>query len=83
MESGMHQSAKVPRKPTNITLPVDLYADAKSLGINISQVCEISLRDIVNLTKRERWAAENAEFIAEYNKRIEAEGPVLQEWNTF
>jgi antitoxin CcdA len=79
----MHQSAKSPRKPTNITLPIDLYADAKDLGINISQVCETSLRDIVNLTKRERWAAENAEFIAEYNKRIEAEGPVLQEWNAF
>ena len=79
----MHQSAKSPRKPTNITLPVDLYADAKDLGINISQVCETSLRDIVNLMKRERWAAENAEFIAEYNKRIEAEGTLLQEWNTF
>jgi antitoxin CcdA len=79
----MHQSAKSPRKPTNITLPVDLYADAKDLGINISQVCETSLRDVVNLKKRERWATENAEFIAEYNKRIEEEGPVLQEWNTF
>ena len=79
----MHQSAKSPRKPTNITLPVDLYADAKDLGINISQVCETSLRDVVNLTKRERWAAENAEFIAEYNKRIEAEGTLLQGWNTF
>ena len=79
----MHQSTKSPRKPTNITLPVDLCADARDLGINISQVCETSLRDMVMLKKRERWAAENAEFIADYNKRIEAEGPVLQEWNTF
>jgi antitoxin CcdA len=79
----MHQSAKSPRKPTNITLPVDLYVDAKNLGINISQVCETSLRGVVNLAKRERWSAENAEFIAEYNQRIEAEGTLLQEWNTF
>lgn len=79
----MHQSAKSPRKPTNITLPVDLCADARDLGINISQLCEASLRDMVMLKKRERWATENAGFIADYNKRIEAEGPVLQEWNAF
>lgn len=79
----MHQSAKSPRKPTNITLPVDLHADAKGLGISISQACEASLRDIVKRAKRERRAAESAEFIAEYNERIEDEGPVLQEWNTF
>jgi antitoxin CcdA len=79
----MHQSNKSPRKPTNITLPVDLYADAKNLDINISQVCETSLREVVNLAKRQRWAMENADFIAEYNQRIEAEGTLLQEWNTF
>ncbi len=79
----MHPSAKSPRKPIKITLPADLYADAKGLGIDISQVCETSLRDMVKITKRERWAAENAEFIAEYNKRIESEGPLLQEWNAF
>jgi antitoxin CcdA len=79
----MHPSAKSPRKPINIVLPVDLCADARDLGINISQVCETSLRDMVKLAKRERWAAKNAEFIAEYNKRVEAEGSLLQEWNTF
>ena len=79
----MHLSAKSPRKPINITLPADLYADAEGLGIDISQVGETSPRDMVKITKGERWAAENVEFIAEYNKRIEAEGPVLQEWNTF
>lgn len=78
----MHQSSKLSRKPTNITLPHDLYADAKDLGINISQVCESSLRQVVSTAKRARWVAENAEFIAEYNDRIEAEGPILQEWNT-
>ena len=79
----MHPSAKSPRKPINITLPVDLYVDAKGLGIDISQVCETSLMNLVKVTKRERWAVENAEFIAEYNKRIESEGPLLQEWNAF
>ena len=79
----MPQSSKVPRKPTNITLPADLYADAKELGINISQVCETSLRERVNSAKREKWAAQNAAFIAEFNQRVEAEGTLLQEWAGF
>jgi antitoxin CcdA len=79
----MHQSSKIPRKPTNITLPADLYADAKELDINISQVCETSLRERVNSARREKWAAENAAFIAEYNQRVEVEGTLLQEWAGF
>ena len=79
----MHPSPKSSRKPANIALPVELYADAKELGIDIPGVCETALRNTVYLTKREKWTAENAEFIAEYNKRIEEEGPVLQEWNAF
>lgn len=79
----MHQSSKIPRKPTNITLPADLYADAKELDINISQVCETSLRERVNSARREKWATENAAFIAEYNQRVEAEGTLLQEWTSF
>lgn len=75
--------AKVARKPTNISLPVALCADAKELGINISKVCEQSLREVISASKQQIWAAENAEFIAEYNHRVEAEGTLLQEWNTF
>ncbi|MFI4939233.1 MAG: type II toxin-antitoxin system CcdA family antitoxin [Burkholderiales bacterium] len=79
----MALTTKVARKPTNISLPVDLCTDARNLGINISQICERSLREIVSDAKQKLWAAENAEFIAEYNKRVEAEGTLLQEWNTF
>jgi antitoxin CcdA len=79
----MSRSSKFPCKPTSVTLPVDLYADAKDLGIDISKLCERSLREVINSAKREKWVAENAEFIAEYNKRIEAEGTILQEWNSF
>jgi len=79
----MSRSSKIPRKRTNITLPADLYADAEERGINISRVCETSLRKLVNLAKREKWATENAAFIAEYNRRVEAEGTLLQEWAGF
>lgn len=79
----MHQSAKAVRKPTNISLPIDLCTAAKDIGINISQVCETALREVVEAAKRDIWATENAEFIAENNRRVEAEGTLLQEWNTF
>lgn len=79
----MHQSFKSPGKPANITLPIDQDQSAKDIDITISQLGEASSKNVFNLKKRARWATENAEFIAEYNKRIEVEGPLLQEWNTF
>jgi len=79
----MSENVKIARKPTNISLPVDLCIDAKELGVNISQVCEQALREVVGAAKQSVWAAENKAFIAEYNKRVEAEGTLLQDWNAF
>lgn len=72
-----------PKKATNISLPVDVYLSAKELGINISQVCEQSLRAIIQARKDLEWSEQNAAFIKEYNKMVEAEGVALQEWRTF
>jgi antitoxin CcdA len=79
-EINMSVAAKVSRKPANISLPADLCADAKALGIDISHVCEHALREVVQTTRERLWTKENAEFIAEYNRRIEAKGTLLQEW---
>jgi antitoxin CcdA len=72
-----------PKKATNISLPVDVYLSAKELGINISQVCEQSLRAIIQARKDPGWNEQHAAFIKEYNKMVEAEGVALQEWRTF
>jgi len=50
--------AKMPsKKATNISLSMDVYRDAKELGINISQLCEQKLREeIQTLTERQRNA---------------------------
>ena len=32
-----------PRRPTNVTLHADLLAEAKQLGLNISEACEAGL----------------------------------------
>jgi antitoxin CcdA len=78
------QPLKLPaKKATNITLAMEVYRDAKALGINISQLCEQKLREEIAAQKELRWNAEHAAFIAAYNEVIETEGVALQEWRAF
>lgn len=77
-------AAKTPsKKTTNISLAMDVYADAKKLGIDISQVCEQRLREEIQARKGQKWNEQHADFIAAYNKQVEAEGVALQEWRAF
>jgi antitoxin CcdA len=77
-------AAKIPsKKATNISLAMDVYLDAKNLGINISKVCEQRLREEIQMRKEQQWNAQHAEFIAAYNGVVEAEGVALQEWRAF
>jgi antitoxin CcdA len=71
------------KKATNISLAMDVYLDAKALGINISQVCEERLREEIQTRKEQRWNAQHAGFIAAYNNMVEEEGVALQEWRAF
>ena len=71
------------KKATNITLAMDVYLEAKDFGINISQVCEQSLREQIQARKEQQWNAQHAEFLSSYNSVVEAEGVALQEWRAF
>lgn len=75
--------AHASKKATNLSLSSDVLAEAKGLGINISQVCDDFLRDLVRRERARRWKEENAEFIEAYNRIVEAEGLPLAEWRTF
>jgi antitoxin CcdA len=70
------------KKATNITLSLDVYQAAKSLGINISQFCEQRLREEIQLRKEQQWNEEHAKFLAAYNQRVEEEGLALDEWRS-
>lgn len=72
-----------PKRATNITLSVDVYNEAKALGINLSQTCDRLLREAIAIEKTRCWPNEHAEFIAAYNKMIEQEGLPLDQWRTF
>ncbi|PKO55029.1 MAG: post-segregation antitoxin CcdA [Betaproteobacteria bacterium HGW-Betaproteobacteria-21] len=71
------------KKATNLSLSADVLAEAKGLGINISQACDEFLRDLVRTERARRWKTDNAGFIAEYNRIVESEGLPLTEWRTF
>ncbi|MFA5372352.1 MAG: type II toxin-antitoxin system CcdA family antitoxin [Sideroxydans sp.] len=81
--SAMHFDISAPKKATNLSINSDLLRQAKELHINLSQTVEDYLSSLVRQAKQQQWLAENAEFIAAYNKRIEKEGLPLEQYRTF
>ncbi|MBI4755883.1 MAG: type II toxin-antitoxin system CcdA family antitoxin [Betaproteobacteria bacterium] len=79
----MPAPAPLPKKATNITLSADVLREAKALGINISQACDEFLRERVRREQERRWQADNAEFIAAYNRVVEEQGLPLADWRGF
>ena len=71
------------KRATNLTLSVDVLDAARSLQINLSQVCDSYLREVIQREQERRWRHEHADFIAAYNATIEVEGLPLEEWRTF
>jgi antitoxin CcdA len=71
------------KRATNLSLSADVQDAAKSLHINVSQVCDLYLRDVVRHAQAHRWRQEHADFIVAYNTTLEAEGLPLDEWRTF
>ena len=49
------------RRPTNVTLPAELLAEAKALKVNVSQACEAGLARSVSEARRDRWLEQNKE----------------------
>ena len=71
------------RRPTNVTLPVELVAEAKALQVNVSQACESGLAQAVMAARRLRWLEENKAAIEAHNTMIERDGPILDEFRQF
>jgi len=62
------------RKPTNVSARADLVAEAKSLGINLSEVFENALEASVQEVRCRQWVTENKEAFADYDRFVEANG---------
>ena len=71
------------KRATNLSLSVDTLEAAKTLNLNISQLCDAYLRDVVRKEQERRWRADHVDFVSAYNATVEAEGLPLDAWRTF
>jgi antitoxin CcdA len=75
-------SAK-PRKAVNLSLDPDLVADAKDVGINLSQTCEAALVAALKKEREARWIEENWDAIQSSNAWVEKYGLPLEKYRMF
>jgi antitoxin CcdA len=71
------------KRAINLSLSADVLDAARSLQINVSQLCDNHLREVVRREQERQWRTEHADFVAAYNATVEAEGLPLDEWRTF
>ena len=81
--SQSEKTAKVTRKPTNVSLPSDLLERAKELNVNVSRASERGLREEVQEMEAREWAEQNAELVKAYTAMVEREGLPLAKYRTF
>lgn len=79
----MNAASKSPRKGTNVSLDRAFVAEAKQLGINISQACERGLIETVKEARSALWLEENREALDAYNRYVEKNGLPLEELRLF
>ncbi len=75
--------ARNSKKATNITLPGGLVDDAKSLGINVSQACEIGLNQAVKSALEQRWLEDNKKAIEASNQYVRENGVPFAKYRQF
>lgn len=66
------------RRATNVSLDSEHLAEARELGINISQACERGLVQTIAEARAERWLEENRDAIESYNRYVEERGLPLE-----
>ena len=71
------------RRPTNVSLPEALVAEAKALEVNLSRACEAGLGAAVQAARAQRWKAENAAAMQSWAGPLERHGLPLARFRSF
>lgn len=71
------------RRPTNVSLPGALVAEAKALDVNLSRACEAGLDAAVQAARARRWKADNAAAMESWTKPLERQGLPLARFRSF
>jgi antitoxin CcdA len=64
-------------------LEVGLVAEARELGVNVSQAAEIGIAAAVARRRQERWLAENQDALQSSNAFAEQHGLPLAQYRNF
>ena len=78
-----HNPRKSVRRATNISLDSAHLAEARELGINISQACERGLVETLAEERARRWKDENREAMEGWNRYVEEHGLPLEDLRLF
>ena len=62
------------KRAVNVTVDESVLAEAKQLGLNLSQVLEDELKKRVTEERTRRWQEEHREAIEAHNRFIEKQG---------
>lgn len=71
------------KRATNVSLSEDLVAEAKALGINVSQACQSGLAAEVKKAREAAWKEENRGAIESYNAYVREHGMPFDEFRSF
>lgn len=71
------------RKAVNLSINPDVIADARAVGINISQVSEKAIKDAIRAERGRRWQEENREAMDGWNRWVEKNGLPLEKYRLF
>ena len=77
------RSAAIRKRGTNISLRIDLVAEARELGISLSSACEEGLAAAVKAEKERRWVEQNKPALDSWNRYIAEHGLPLAKYRTF
>lgn len=67
-------SERTTKRSLHVSVDASLIDEARSLGINFSQLLDKSLRAEIISAREQKWRAENREAIEEYNAQITEHG---------
>lgn len=71
------------RKPHDLTLSEALVAEARDLGLDVSDAAEMGLARAIKAEKERRWKIENAEAIKASNDYVAKHGLPLAKYRMF
>ncbi len=79
----MRMNRQVTRKSTNLSLDAQLVADAKAMGLNLSETAERAIAEAVRDEKARRWKEENREAIEATNRYVAEQGLPMARYRQF